>query len=306
MLFGRPAQAEAVFFFRGSVSRILCYGVVGVDYLLKIGQYPESNGHARVRREDITIGGEAANTAVRLSQLGFQVTLMGNPVGTDSLGRHFLDAISHHEVDCLVETTEGTTGHAYVVSDAEGSRTIFGAFGELSGPSVPAGLWSGIDLVTLDSFVAGAEAIGRLARERNIPVVSIEAAPGSGLAGVSTIVINSAGFMRRHEAGDPAEIGEGLLSDGVDTAIVTRGASGADVFTEDGYFHVSPVPVDVVDTTGAGDGFRAGLIAGILEAFPLQDSLKLASAVLGLSCCYYGGCVCGGGLDSVLEAAPLA
>jgi len=288
------------------VSRILCYGVVGVDYLLKIGQYPESNGHARVRREDITIGGEAANTAVRLSQLGFQVTLMGNPVGTDSLGRHFLDAIGHHQIDCLVETAEGTTGHAYVVSDGEGSRTIFGAFGEMSGPSVPARFWSDIDLVTLDPFVDGAEAVGRLARERNIPVVSIEAAPGSVLAGVSTVVINSAGFMRRHDAGDPAKISEKLLLEGVETAIVTRGASGADAFTAEGHFQVSPVRVDVVDTTGAGDGFRAGLIAGMLDAFPLQDCLKLASAVGALSCCYYGGCGGVVGLDSSLKAAHLA
>ena len=71
-------------------------------------------------------------------------------------------------------------------------------------------------------------------------------------------------------------------------------------------FQVSSVRVGVIDKTGAGDGFRPRLIAGMLEAIPLQDCLKLASAVLGLRCCYYGGCVCGGGLDSVLEAAPLA
>jgi len=296
----------AVFFLGSRMGRVLCYGVVGVDHLLQVSRYPEPNGHARVRRDEIQIGGEAANTAIRLSQMGVPVTLMGNPVGSDSLGCYFLDQIGRHEVDCRVEVQEGQTGRAYVVSDSEGTRTIFGAFGDLDAPAVPDLLWSDLDLVSLDPFVEGAVTVGRLAREKGIPVVSIEVEPDCPFATISDTIINSAGFLRRHESGDPQDIAQRLLERGVGSVIVTKGSKGADFYSEGQAFHQPIHPVEVVDTTGAGDGFRAGFVTGLVTGRSLPECVRLASVVGALSCCYYGGC---GGeivLDEALEAAGLA
>jgi hypothetical protein len=78
--------AQAVFFLEAKVGKVLRYGVVGVDHLIQVKAYPESNGRARVLRDELQMGGEAVNTAVRLSQLDIPVTLMGNPVGSDDSG----------------------------------------------------------------------------------------------------------------------------------------------------------------------------------------------------------------------------
>src|SRR5690606_17153534 len=48
--------------------------------------------------------------------------------------------------------------------------------------------------------------------------------------------------------------------------VVTRGAEGAIAFANCGIVSVSPAPVAVVDTVGAGDSFMSGLIDGLWEA----------------------------------------
>lgn len=283
------------------MGRVLCYGVVGVDRLLQVTAYPEANGHARVRREETVVGGEAANTAVRLAQLGVPVTLMGNPVGNDPDGRLFRDTIGRYAVDCRVETADGPTGHAFVISD-DRTRTIFGAFGKLSGPTVPDDLWPALAMVTVDPFVSGAVAAAAGARERGLPVLAIEVEPDHDLAGLSDTVINSAGFLRRHQAGDPADIAAALLDRGVGTVIVTRGADGADIYDGEGVTRVPAFPVEAVDTTGAGDAFRAGWIAAALAGESREGCSRLASAVAAVSCGFLGGC---GGKVSLEAASAL-
>lgn len=60
--------------------------------------------------------------------------------------------------------------------------------------------------------------------------------------------------------------------------IVTRGASGADLFTPDGDFHVNAAPVGrVVDPTGAGDAFIAGLVAGVRQGKSVIESCHIGA-----------------------------
>jgi adenosine kinase len=60
--------------------------------------------------------------------------------------------------------------------------------------------------------------------------------------------------------------------------VVTRGASGADFLTPGGDFHVNAAPVaSVVDPTGAGDAFIAGLVAGIRQGKDLADAGRVAA-----------------------------
>jgi ribokinase len=56
--------------------------------------------------------------------------------------------------------------------------------------------------------------------------------------------------------------------------------------------HSPAFPIDAMEESGAGDAFTAGLIKGIPENWPLEDSLYLASAV-GASCTRSLGCFAG-------------
>ena len=66
--------------------------------------------------------------------------------------------------------------------------------------------------------------------------------------------------------------------------IVTRGDAGVTCFSEDGALNVGPCPPDkVVNPTGAGDAFRAGLLTGLQAKWSLIDSLRLGNAMGSLA-----------------------
>ena len=75
---------------------------------------------------------------------------------------------------------------------------------------------------------------------------------------------------------------ESILELGPSIAGITQGAEGATILTKDGIFSAPSYKVDVVDTTGAGDAFAAGLITGLLTNMPLKEIPYFANAVSAL------------------------
>jgi len=72
---------------------------------------------------------------------------------------------------------------------------------------------------------------------------------------------------------------ETILDLGPSILAITHGAKGSTVLTKDEEFFAPSYKVDVVDTTGAGDAFAAGLITGLLTNMPLEKIPYFANAV---------------------------
>ena len=81
------------------------------------------------------------------------------------------------------------------------------------------------------------------------------------------------------------------------TVVVTLGAEGVRAATPDAFFSAPALPVNPVDTVGAGDAFSAGLLAGLDDAglldrdalrtadeAALRTALVLAGEVAGITC----------------------
>jgi sugar/nucleoside kinase (ribokinase family) len=66
--------------------------------------------------------------------------------------------------------------------------------------------------------------------------------------------------------------------------VVTLGARGAAMLDGDRYLRQPAFPVDVIDTTGAGDVFRAGFIFALLRGDTPEGILRFACAAAGASC----------------------
>ncbi|HEX2755439.1 MAG TPA: PfkB family carbohydrate kinase, partial [Candidatus Limnocylindrales bacterium] len=79
-------------------------------------------------------------------------------------------------------------------------------------------------------------------------------------------------------------------SDGGPIVVVKRGAAGALACrANEAVVRVSAMPVDPIDTTGAGDSFDAGFLRAWLDGRSIPDSLELAAACGALSTGSVGG-----------------
>ena len=78
------------------------------------------------------------------------------------------------------------------------------------------------------------------------------------------------------------------LTDLVKVACITCGAEGAVIYEQDQRTHVPGVPVEALDTTGAGDLFAGGLLFGITNGYNLADAGKLGSYAAAQVVARYG------------------
>ena len=76
---------------------------------------------------------------------------------------------------------------------------------------------------------------------------------------------------------DIAEIADKLRSAGVRYIAVKDGAKGAWCANSDELIHIEPYECKCIDPVGAGDGFNAGFISGILKGLPLDVCGKMGA-----------------------------
>ena len=74
-----------------------------------------------------------------------------------------------------------------------------------------------------------------------------------------------------------------LLGMGPSAIVLHRGAHGALLVTPDDTIHIPSFPVDVVDTTGAGDAFSGALSVAVAEGLPLPNAIRRANAAGALA-----------------------
>jgi sugar/nucleoside kinase (ribokinase family) len=253
--------------------RILVVGDVMTD-VLAVHDALRERGTDTEARIELTGGGSAANTATWLVDLGVPVTLV-SVVGTDAAGAARLDELRAAGVTCAIRRTpEAPTGTVVVLSEA-GERTMLtdrGANSCLSTVDIDAALVDAPDAVHL--HLSGYALLDE--RSRAAGRYALRAAAGRGLT--TSVDAASAGPLRRVGGrlflawvrgsdlllanADEARALPAQLAEHVGAAVVKRGAQGA-VWTvvDQPSVAVPAEPALVVDVTGAGDAFAAGLLA---------------------------------------------
>ena len=79
-----------------------------------------------------------------------------------------------------------------------------------------------------------------------------------------------------------------LVAHGAELALITMGSEGALLYDGKEFYQQDIVPVDVVDTLGAGDAFITMFLLNYLVSRDISYSLKLAAAAAAVACTYYG------------------
>ena len=237
------------------------------------------------------LGGSAVNTAVVLTRLGIGSAVMG-AVGDDDAGRRALHMLGMVGVATeLVHVSEShPTAMNTILVTPDRERTMIGARGANVHYTSDPGWHQDVDWLHLSGY-----ALMR-GPQRASAIDAVETAATAGLS-VSLDVPVGIGSMIRHLvlerlnrfdvitgsrraleelAGSEDPLDE--LAPGPRLVAMTSGADEVLLAGSGEEVRVTPPSVDVVDVTGAGDAFAAGLIAGELAGLGLGPTAVLAAA----------------------------
>ena len=234
-------------------------------------------------------GGSAASTARWLGRLGARTSLIC-AIGRDAPGRALVAAVAADKVQVRAVRVAGArTGRIGVLVDPGGGQRSFvterGAALRLRPEDVRPEWLTGADALHLPAYSLLDQPLGdaglaaaKLAHAAGV-LLSVDLSSSGplvarGRQGALALILNAAPdllFATRDET--RALVGgkhEERLLDLAPIAVVKRGRKGATVFARDGHamlrFEVATTPIKVADTTGAGDAFNAGFLAGWLDA----------------------------------------
>jgi ribokinase len=276
------------------MSRVVVLGDVMLDVVARLSGpvAPGSDSPARIAFDG---GGQAANTAAWLAVAGAPVVLVAR-AGEDAAGRAALSELEALGVDARVAVdSERPTGTCIVLVAADGERTMFpdsGANGALAPGDLPGDLFepgshlhvAGYALLRDGSRAAALSAIERARAARMSTSVDPSSAAllSGGVRrlgnGVGLLVPNSLEAATLTGLDDPAAAAH-ALAESVPEVVVTLGEKGA-LWTDGAELvRVPAEPAKVVDTTGAGDAFAAGLLAARLRGAGPKEALRAGCAL---------------------------
>ena len=81
---------------------------------------------------------------------------------------------------------------------------------------------------------------------------------------------------------DPEEVAKFYIDKGVKNCVLTMGEKGSLFMSKDQKIITPAFDIQVVDTTGCGDAFDAGMITALAKDMDLKTSLKFSTATSGL------------------------
>jgi fructokinase len=302
---------------------VVCMGELLVEFVSTADNIALSRAPGFIKAP----GGAPANVAVALQRLGLPACFVGK-VGNDPFGEYLRESLAETGVDMqtlFVDATARTTAVFVAVWDDGHKDLCFyrnpGADMRLSEADITDALFVGArcfhhgSISFIDEPAASAQRKAlRLARERGL-MISFDPNYRPTLwpnAGKARRVIHDSltGCHLVKISAEEWEIATGttdlqggiraVLDQGVELLVISRGEQGA-LATNGQYMIEMPAfPVEVVETTGAGDGFMAAMITHLLpyreqlgslarvDVEVMRNALRYASAVGALTCTQRG------------------
>ena len=267
---------------------VVVLGSANLDIVVPVPHHPATGETVLGGPHDRIPGGKGANQAVAAARLGARVAMVGR-VGSDDAGRTLRTALQGAGVDCRYLAVDGLapSGLALIGVDRAGDNTIIvspGANNRIGPDDVAAAApllaSAAVTLVQLEVPAMAVEAAVAASGGK----VVLNPAPASLLSAallerVDVLVPNRielAQLAGSAEAGGLAAVEEMARGLPVPSVVVTLGADGA-LLVAGGDAVVLPAPpVEVVDTTGAGDAFCGAIAEALARGVAIDEATARA------------------------------
>ncbi len=265
---------------------VLSYGTIGIDRVVRIPHWPHPDVSTHALAVAEHLGGKATNTGVHLAMWGLSVTVSGSVIGHDEIGdkvRRLLKRYPNIHTDALEWRRGVRSMYCLILVNPQGERAIVGINADSQSYTQPSkAMVRRTRVLTLDLY-GGEERVdvARLASEAGRPVVvgDLRRADHPVLP-FTTVAIASAAELRREYPGLPlADFAHSVLEKGPAGVIITDGPDPVLTIEAGGRISsTTPPEVQVIDTTGAGDAFRAGVVYGLVRGLPLVECVQYGIA----------------------------
>lgn len=239
-------------------------------------------------------GGAGTNTAVAFSRLGFKTAWLGK-IGSDMNSRHILEQMKKEKAQFIGKTEKGgSTGFSIIIIGIEKDRTILSYKGindQLTAKDVDfkklKAKWIYMGSMLSKSFET-CEKIAEFAKKKGIPIAfnpSIYLAQ-KGMRGLHKIISACKLIVLNKEeakaiTGKKTENINALLKElqrHVLLAVITDGAKGAYAYDGKTKYTLHASKIKVAETTGAGDSFASGFLAGMILRNDVEYALQMGYA----------------------------
>jgi ribokinase len=280
--------------------RICVVGSANIDLTFRTTRLPRPGETLAGTAWQLGFGGKGANQAVTAARLGARVAMIAK-IGSDSFGEQTLKNFQANGIDATHVTVaeQGSTGAASIIVDDEAQNAIL----------VVAGANFSLAPGDIHRAAATIRSAAILLCQLEVPIeTTLEAFRTAKAAGVKTI-LNPAPAARLPDEllrvtdlcvpneteieqltgreakslKDAEEAARQLLQRGPGAVIVTMGERGALLVHSNEVEYIPAVPVDAVDTSGAGDAFIGALAVFLAEDIALPRAIRRANRVAALS-----------------------
>ncbi len=278
--------------------RVICLGLSARDQIWRVDRLLSGESE-KIRSLDYATlgGGMAANAAVAVARLGGAAAFWGRG-GNDAAGREMRAALSAEgiEVESFRLFADGRSSVSGVIVDQSGERQIVNFRGRFPAQAD----WLPLDEVARASAVLadprwpeGVVALFTKARAQGIPTVLdgdvADAAIFERLLPLTDHAVFSAPALAAFAgSADDAELTK-LMRFNCRVFAVTRGHDGVSWYENGALRRQLAYPVNVVDTTGAGDVFHGAYAFALGAGLATGDAMGFAAATAALKCMHAGG-----------------
>lgn len=277
------------------MTRSIFVGLSSIDVIYSVDEFPSPNTKVEAKSQDILVGGPATNAAIAYAHLGGKpalVTAVGrNPVA--NLVREELQKYSVELVD-LSPQWEGVPVISSVSVDKSGNRDVVSANAArvtTSSATVYKNLSEQAGIVLVDGhYMQACQAWAAAAKKRQTPVVLDG---GSWKNGTEDLLKNVHTAICSANFQPPAckskdDVILYLKNSGVANIAITDGGEPIQFVSGQSSGTLRVPPVEVADTTGAGDIFHGAYCYFASTGHGFIESLAEAAKIASESCQYSG------------------
>lgn len=274
--------------------KISVLGSLHTDLILKVNRMPKLGETIIGDEFYISMGGKGANQAVAAARLGGQITHFGK-VGDDYFGEKMIENLKREGISTkYVEKVKNMSSSlAFITVDAQGNNFLIitpgtdSAFDEkdiekyrevikdsdvlLCQLEIPVNI---VHKAIEVAYEYGKKVIFNLSPARKVPDEMLKK---SFILVVNEIEAESLLGIKIQHLESAKKSATKLLEIGAQNVILTIGKEGAILVNKEGIYHVPGVPVNSIDTTGAGDAFCGALAVMIASEKSLREATEFAN-----------------------------